>query len=195
MCRIFSVVLNTRLELSLRQHYQFCSNKDNSSSFVTKQRKKKQNHFETQLCNSATSLISFVLRQDNLGFPHSGYCLLSSKGQGVLRTNRYCISAKTGKNKVELEEENVGIVLRCYKGWEQNHDLLFLLSAVAVCVFFLCLCFDFSCSLLFLLLLPCSFIVCCPGLFCCPRFAVIFKLKGVLLESNRNTAQLCCCME
>ena len=40
MCRIFSVVLNTRLELSLRQHYQFCSNKDNSLSFVTKQRKK-----------------------------------------------------------------------------------------------------------------------------------------------------------
>ena len=71
-----------------------------------------------------------------------------------------------------------------------------LFLPVFVC-FFSCYCFDFSRSLLFLLLPSALSLLAVPvpAFFALPVLLLIFKLKGVLLESNRNTAQFCCGVE
>lgn len=124
------------------------------------------------------------------------------KGQGVQWTNGYCISAKSGQNKIGIVQENVGNSIALLQRMRTKPWLS--LFALCCCCLFLPVCCVFFVFLLWFFLLSavplaalCSFIACCAclGVFALPILLLIFKLKGVLLESNRNTAQLCCGME
>ena len=67
--------------------------------------------------------------------------------------------------------------------------VLCVLSCIAL--IFLALCCSSRClpSALLLLAMP------VPAFFALPVLLLVFKLKGVLLESHRNTAQFCCGVE
>lgn len=151
------------------------------------------------------SLLWHVLRQvKDVTLSHTfpeGRCMLSSMGQGVLWTNGYysiAFQPRQDKTPTKVLVKNVGIVLRCYKGWEQNHDCLFLLSAVCN-LFCLCLCISCFCFDFFLLSAVTLAALCFPR-FCCsflnwkacylkaietqPSFAVAWSNLGCVFNAQ-----------
>lgn len=159
-----------------------------------------------------SSLLWYVLRQVKvLTLPHmfpEGSCLLSTTGQGVLWTNGYYNLVLHFSQDRTKQEPNKTVGEKCRnsiallqrmrtKPWLSLFALCCLQSVLLVFVYFLFFALIFSCSLL-LLSLPSAFLLLAvpfPAFLLSPFLLLIFKLKGVLLESNRNAAQFCSGME
>lgn len=120
-------------------------------------------------CSSSNFLNSYVLRQGNLpvlscSVFNNNSCL-STYGQGVLWTNGYCISAKSGKNKVELMQETVGNSVALLRRMRTKPWLS--LFALCCCRLFLPVCCVFYRVLLWFFLLSAVPLAACPLLFYC----------------------------
>lgn len=159
-------------------------------------------HTHTHLCHNAISLISTLICVEASQGPHSlehtfpeGSYMLSTMGQGVLWTNGYYNLALHFSQDRTKQEPNKTVGEKCRnsiallqrmrtKPWLSLFALCCLQSVLLVFVYFL--------FLLWFFLALCCYSR-CPLL--SPFLLLIFKLKGVLLESNRNAAQFCSGME
>lgn len=137
-----------------------------------------------------------------------GNRVLSTKGQGVLWTNgNYNLALHFSQERTKQEpNKTVGEKCRNNIALLQRMRTKPWLSLFALCycnLFCLCSCISCFCFEFFLALCCYS---CCPLLSYCllclsrhfvlsPFLLLMFKLKGVLLESDRNATQFCSGLE